>query len=1279
MPHGTGLVELSGARAEGPWPLENVSFYSSGVVGRLCADTGASVTVVSLDFVRRAGLRVKPAPEGVLGRRVRLPTGVDSVPTGVVDVPVSVQVMVEEEGAGLVHWDRQFTLKDAWVLDLGADSPRDVYVSWADFRFDPRQRVPQSPLSQLAYLVACGARVVDSPRALPAGAERVYLRVGEALDPTVAAFVPSSERPSLREQLEARIPVSMRGTEAAEALLAGLLERARLFDALDPAECSEVVEFEEEGSPREVSFRAPVNRRAMEARAYDVLDAWVEKGVCERVPPGTPAYGFALMVPKPGGKFRLTMNPVGINSSTRREDPEGGYMPASMLSEVMVAADRRKVAVSLDLRDAFLMFKLGPTAQRLSTFTTPKGKYRWKHGWFGWHSFPGKFQKMMMELVVLPTLEAFEGVSILDWIDDIVVAADDVETLVRCVLSIADRILGLGGRLSLEKCSFLVTEFEWCGVQVDLAAGSWRISPGRVSSLVETPVPETREALAHVLGILRYYYFGVRDTVAQRARIATLAALDTPGVRLRTVWTEEHSRVMREALEAVSAGNWQLLFDASQPVWVETDASGNDGFGVVAYQADPNTGEKRPLAYFSKGWQKTQLTWTAQVKECYAQRHAVVKMIPSFFPLARVILLCDNKNLAAVAESEDPRVVRWQADIRHAGVVEQRHWIPGDRNSAADYASRSVRPNPAAVLSEEEEFDLHIFGLLEGGEGSPGAGAAGAGGVQVVGEGGVAPAGVEGGGQGTLGIGSSLAGDATVVPGHLPMAPLLASIVEAQLSAGRRERATWAGAGYETLVLHGRPLVLFRRRVVVPRDAVVIKRKLLSLAHDDSQHVRGGERTLAALQSQARVTWVGMTADAQEYVNSCFRCQFGKAASHSPTPRGTLSPTVAPRVHHTWVVDNKGIMPHKTGVLMAVTEALTRVTKLRYLRRGTAEEVIEEMEEVAASFGTYPAVIRCDGGQPFTSVEFKSFCDRYGIQLVVGVPYHSQGQGLVETRFRGIAGAIIATLGHKAPTDWWKGPLLAKLEHVINSTICEPIGGSPYWAMNAREPRSALSAQTDWTNTAFGEQVLGVEAASFEDYVAIIAAHHDALNAVQGRVHLATSLAQAMTKRRYDAARAVGDFRVGEWVLVHRTAPNRMLPHFTGPFQVTSVSGDGNFVGVRNFLEDAARPGLVHISRLLRFNMSRTTVSDLAGFQLEEGSFVVDSVIEHRTLADGTAEFHIRWRDNPITSWESGVGIRKVTVVADYCARHGIAAVRPVVAGPAARGRPGRRARGSRR
>jgi len=161
------------------------------------------------------------------------------------------------------------------------------------------------------------------------------------------------------------------------------------------------------------------------------------------------------------------------------------------------------------------------------------------------------------------------------------------------------------------------------------------------------------------------------------------------------------------------------------------------------------------------------------------------------------------------------------------------------------------------------------------------------------------------------------------------MAPLLASIVEAQAAAPAEERASWKGPGYETLVLSGRSFVVFRKRLVVPRGAEVIKRTLLRIAHDDSQHVRGGERTLAALQMQARVHWVGIGEDAQEYVRSCYRCQFGKAASHSPTPRGTLSPTVAPRVHHTWVVDNKGIMPHKTGVLMAVTEAITRVTKLR--------------------------------------------------------------------------------------------------------------------------------------------------------------------------------------------------------------------------------------------------------------------------------------------------------------------------------------------------------------
>ena len=56
-------------------------------------------------------------------------------------------------------------------------------------------------------------------------------------------------------------------------------------------------------------------------------------------------------------------------------------------------------------------------------------------------------------------------------------------------------------------------------------------------------------------------------------------------------------------------------------------------------------------------------------------------------------------------------------------------------------------------------------------------------------------------------------------------------------------------------------------------------------------------------------------------------------------------PTLAPYVNHTWYCDLKGPFPMGTGYLMAVVEPITRRVLLRYLPRGTAAEVIDELSE----------------------------------------------------------------------------------------------------------------------------------------------------------------------------------------------------------------------------------------------------------------------------------------------------------------------------------------------
>jgi hypothetical protein len=162
----------------------------------------------------------------------------------------------------------------------------------------------------------------------------------------------------------------------------------------------------------------------------------------------------------------------------------------------------------------------------------------------------------------------------------------------------------------------------------------------------------------------------------QRAHITVLLELDVPGICVRTQWKERHTVALRAALAAVTTGDWLLVYDPSQPVIVTTDASGNNGYSITVNQYDKLTGKLRPIAYISKGWIASQLIWVPQVKECYAQREAVVNVMRTCFPYATVVLLCDNKNLTTLSESANGLDERWQFDIRCSGAI-TRYWIKG--------------------------------------------------------------------------------------------------------------------------------------------------------------------------------------------------------------------------------------------------------------------------------------------------------------------------------------------------------------------------------------------------------------------------------------------------------------------------------------------------------------------------------------------------------------------------------------------------------------------------
>ena len=205
------------------WKLRNITFLCNGVRGSFICDTGAGRTIVNLHYATKAGLVVKPWTEEA--RFARAANGVSSPILGTVDIPLSVQLVLRLDDSTQVYWDRRFTLKGCAVADLGADSPRSLYVAWSDWGFDwtsPSAPPPVMPLANLAYLVLRGAEVLNTPRVPDARTPIEPLRVILEQDTPSEVSVATIDAPTASEKKA----VSELSDSELRALL---LETLRLF------------------------------------------------------------------------------------------------------------------------------------------------------------------------------------------------------------------------------------------------------------------------------------------------------------------------------------------------------------------------------------------------------------------------------------------------------------------------------------------------------------------------------------------------------------------------------------------------------------------------------------------------------------------------------------------------------------------------------------------------------------------------------------------------------------------------------------------------------------------------------------------------------------------------------------------------------------------------------------------------------------------------------------------------------------------------------------------
>ena len=138
----------------------------------------------------------------------------------------------------------------------------------------------------------------------------------------------------------------------------------------------------------------------------------------------------------------------------------------------------------------------------------------------------------------------------------------------------------------MSKCAFAQRQVPYLGHVI--SEHGVATDPGKVSAMMNWPVPANVKELRGFLGLAGYY----RKFVRHFGIIAKpLTELLKKGVVY--VWTSEHQRAFQTLQQALSSAPVFALPDFSVPFCIESDASGV-GIGEVLLQ------KGHPLAYISK-------------------------------------------------------------------------------------------------------------------------------------------------------------------------------------------------------------------------------------------------------------------------------------------------------------------------------------------------------------------------------------------------------------------------------------------------------------------------------------------------------------------------------------------------------------------------------------------------------------------------------------------------------------------------------------------------------
>jgi transposase InsO family protein len=729
------------------------------------------------------------------------------------------------------------------------------------------------------------------------------------------------------------------------------------------------------------------------------LESMESQGVIKKITEPTDWISSMVAVKKPN-KLRICLDPKELNKAVKIPKYK---LPT--LDDVSANLSKAKIFSVVDAKDGFLQVRLDEESSKLTTFSTPFGRYRWLRLPFGISSAPEEFQRRVLEIV-----EGLEGVETIA--DDVLIygSGDTMEEAIadhdKNMIALLKRCRERNFKLNKSKVRFKQASVKYHGHV--LSREGVKPDPQKVEAIQNMPRPDGKKAVKRLIGMTNYLakFCPHLSTVSEPLRRLTDESAEF-------VWSEQHESTFKTIKTMMATAPVLRYYSVTDEVTVEADSS-EYGLGAVLLQGG------QPVAFASRTLSKTERNYSQMEKECLAITFACNRFDQYLHGRDNITVLTDHQNLEVIFKkpilAAPKRLQRMRLRLQkyHIDVQYQK----GKLMYISDALSRATTTKSDAQRMQEADYE--IFRVEEE--------------LRFYQE-------VE---EITYPIYSNVS-DQTMekIKQSTSRDEALQTMMKMVYEGWPSDKTQiplickeyWP---YRDEISCQDGIMYRGTRVIIPTS---LRKQMLDQVHASHQGVDAAIR-----KARDAIYWPQINNDIKNTVATCNVClehqpsQQKEPMYSQPIPKGRFE------------VVSTDLFSIKGETYLVVVDHFSKYWEIGLLKETTAEAVIEELKQHFARHGI-PKLVISDNGPQYQCQEFKKFANEWKFTHHTSSPHHPLGNATAEAAVK-----VAKNILKRAKEDG-RDPWLAILEH--RNTPSADNTGSSVQKLMSRRTKSLIPIRSD--------------------------------------------------------------------------------------------------------------------------------------------------------------------------------------------------------------------------